>query len=161
MGAKVTKFKVGDLAAVGTMSESCRHCKPCKEFNEQYCEEGATYLFVTPERDGSGLPCQGGYASHIVIDERFTYKLSPSVENDLARVAPLLCAGVTTWSPLKHWKVGKGHKVAIVGLGGLGHMAVKFAVAFGAEVTVLSTSSHKRNRCPKIRCTSFCMHKRS
>lgn len=140
VGDKVTKFKVGDLAAVGCMVDSCRECESCRDGLEQYCENGNTGTYNSLERDRK-TPTYGGYSSHIVTDEAFVLKVSDKLP--LANVAPLLCAGITTYSPLRHWKVGKGHKVAVIGLGGLGHMAVKFAAAFGAEVTMLSTSAAK------------------
>lgn len=139
VGAHVKKFKQGDLAAVGCMVDSCQVCENCKDGLEQYCLEGSTQTYNSMGRDGQ--PTYGGYSSAIVVREEFV--LSVSEKLPLAATAPLLCAGITTYSPLRHWKVGKGHKLAIVGLGGLGHMGVKFGVAFGAEVTVLSTSAKK------------------
>lgn len=140
VGAQVTKFKPGDLAAVGCLVDSCRNCSNCKEGNEQYCENGSSGTYNSYEQDHA-TPTYGGYSNMIVTDESFVLKVSDKLP--LANVAPLLCAGITTYSPLRHWKVGKGHKVAVMGLGGLGHMAVKFAAAFGAEVTMLSTSPKK------------------
>lgn len=140
VGDKVTKFKVGDLAAVGCLVDSCRKCESCKEDQEQYCENGSTGTYNSLEQDKK-TPTYGGYSSSIVTDEAFVLRVSDKLP--LANVAPLLCAGITTYSPLRHWKVGKGHKVAVMGLGGLGHMAVKFAASFGAEVTMLSTSPGK------------------
>lgn len=140
IGNKVTKFKVGDLAAVGCMVDSCRECESCKEGEEQYCENGNSGTYNSLEQDRK-TPTYGGYSNYIVTDEAFVLKVSDKLP--LANVAPLLCAGITTYSPLRHWKVGKGHKVAVIGLGGLGHMAVKFAASFGAEVTMLSTSPSK------------------
>ncbi|CAN5305380.1 NAD(P)-dependent alcohol dehydrogenase [soil metagenome] len=139
VGSEVTKFKVGDLAGVGCFVDSCRTCPSCQKGLEQYCEVGMVGTYNSKDKQGN--PTYGGYSNFITVDEQYTLKVSPKL--DLAAVAPLLCAGVTTWSPLREWKVGKGHKVAIVGLGGLGHMAVKFAVSFGADVTVLSTSPSK------------------
>lgn len=147
VGKKVKRFKKGDIAAVGVMIDSCRTCKPCKQHMEQYCDNGMTGTYNGYERDGKTL-AQGGYATHIVTDQRFVYTVSPRL--DLAGVAPLLCAGITTYSPLKFAGVGKGDKVAVVGLGGLGHMAVKFAVAFGCEVTMLSTSKSKEKDAKKL-----------
>jgi uncharacterized zinc-type alcohol dehydrogenase-like protein len=140
VGEHVSRFKVGDLAGIGCFVDSCRECDSCKEGIEQYCEKGTigTYNTMAP---GTTSPTYGGYSNNIVVDEKYTLKVSDKLS--LERVAPLLCAGVTTYSPLRHWKIGKGHKVAILGLGGLGHMAVKFAVSFGAEVTVLSSSPSK------------------
>ncbi len=139
VGADVKKFAEGDLAGVGCMVDSCRECENCKADLEQYCEKGniATYN----GRGKDGVPTYGGYSNNIIVHEDFALHISKKLS--LAAVAPLLCAGITTYSPLKHWKVGKGHKLAVLGLGGLGHMAVKFGVAFGAEVTVLSTSASK------------------
>lgn len=141
VGAKVTKFKQGDIAGVGVFVDSCRTCGSCKEGLEQYCEGHLAFTYNGTECDGT-TPTYGGYSSQIVVDEGYLLRVSPSL--DLRGVAPLLCAGITTYSPLRHWKIGKGHKIGIVGLGGLGHMGVKFGVAFGAEVTVISTSPAKR-----------------
>jgi uncharacterized zinc-type alcohol dehydrogenase-like protein len=141
VGDHVSKFKVGDLAGVGCMIDSCRECTSCKEGLEQYCETTGMIGTYNSREIKTGQPTYGGYSQQIVVDEKYT--LSVSEKLDLARVAPLLCAGITTYSPLRQWKVGPGHRVAVMGLGGLGHMAVKFAVALGAEVTVLSTSAGK------------------
>jgi uncharacterized zinc-type alcohol dehydrogenase-like protein len=140
VGADVTKFKVGDLAGVGCFVDSCRTCASCKEGLEQYCEVGMVGTYNGREKV-TNAPTYGGYSSQIVVDESYTLRVSDKLA--LERVGPLLCAGITTYSPLRHWKVGKGHKVGIVGLGGLGHMGVKFAASLGAEVTVLSTSKSK------------------
>jgi uncharacterized zinc-type alcohol dehydrogenase-like protein len=140
VGDHVTKFKVGDLAGTGCLVDSCQVCENCKQDLEQYCLEGNTQTYNGMERDGSS-PTYGGYSNTIVVREEFVLHVPENL--DLAAVAPLLCAGITTYSPLRHWNVGKGHKLAVLGLGGLGHMAVKFGVAFGAEVTVLSTSPKK------------------
>ena len=141
VGNLVTNFKVGDLAGVGCFVDSCRTCPNCQEGLEQYCDTGAISTYNSLRLDGK-TQTFGGYSNNIVVDEKYTLHVSDKL--DLARVAPLLCAGVTTYSPLRHWKVGKGHKVGILGLGGLGHMAVKFAVSFGAEVTMLSSSVNKK-----------------
>jgi uncharacterized zinc-type alcohol dehydrogenase-like protein len=141
IGSAVTGFNVGQTVGVGVMVDSCRHCKNCQSNQEQYCEEGMTGTYNAKERDGSGNITYGGYSAEIVTDEK--YVLHVRETDNLAGVAPLLCAGITTWSPLKFANVKAGTKVAVVGLGGLGHMAVKFAVAFGAEVTVISTSASK------------------
>ena len=138
-GSAVTKFKTGELAGVGCMVDSCRECDNCKEGIEQYCEKGNVGTYNAKGKDG--MPTYGGYSDNIIVSEDFALHISDKLS--LAAVAPLLCAGITTYSPLRHWKVGKGHKLAVLGLGGLGHMAVKFGVAFGAEVTVLSTSADK------------------
>jgi uncharacterized zinc-type alcohol dehydrogenase-like protein len=142
VGDLVTGFKVGDLAGVGCMVDSCQHCKPCADGLEQYCENGFTGTYNGPEQ-GTGANTYGGYSSHIVVRESFVLKVSHG-EGDLAAVAPLLCAGITTYSPLREWKVGPGHKVGIVGLGGLGHMGVKIAAAMGAHVVLFTTSANKR-----------------
>lgn len=139
VGQHVKNFKVGDVAGVGCMVDSCQVCEECKDGLEQYCKEGNTQTYNNKGRDG--VPTYGGYSNNIVVREEFVLHVSSKLS--LASVAPLLCAGITTYSPLKHWGVGKGHKLAVLGLGGLGHMAVKFGVAFGAEVTVLSTSPNK------------------
>ncbi|MBS1962571.1 MAG: NAD(P)-dependent alcohol dehydrogenase [Bdellovibrionales bacterium] len=141
VGAKVKGFKPGDLAGVGCMVDSCRDCKACGEGLEQYCENGANFTYNSKEKDGV-TPTQGGYSTVIVTDEKFVLRMPK--ELDLAASAPLLCAGITTYSPLRHWKVGKGTKVAVVGLGGLGHMGVKLARAMGAEVTAITTSTSKK-----------------
>jgi len=140
VGAGVTRFKVGDLAGVGCLVDSCRECPKCKNGLEQYCEAGSVGTYNSLERDGKTVT-YGGYSKRIVTTEDFVLKVSDKL--DLKAVAPLLCAGITTYSPLRNWKVGKGHKVGVLGLGGLGHMAVKFAVSFGAEVTMLSHSPSK------------------
>ena len=139
-GSHVTKFKAGDRAGVGVMIDSCRQCNPCKSYLEQYCTEGVTGTYNTYERDNKTI-AQGGYSTQIVCDERWVYRVSDKL--NLAGVAPLLCAGITTYSPLRYANVQSGNRVAVAGLGGLGHMAVKFAVAMGAEVTMLSTSPSK------------------
>ncbi|WP_292152575.1 NAD(P)-dependent alcohol dehydrogenase [Brevundimonas sp.] len=145
VGANVTKFKVGDRVGVGCMVDSCRTCASCVEGEEQYCIPGFTGTYGNPDKHSaeSGQPItQGGYSDKIVVDQAFVLNIPDSIALDVA--APLLCAGITTYSPLKHWNIKPGSKVAVVGLGGLGHMAVKQAAAMGAEVTVLSTSDRKR-----------------
>jgi uncharacterized zinc-type alcohol dehydrogenase-like protein len=139
VGASVKKFKKGDLAAVGCMVDSCGVCASCKSGEEQYCEKGCVLTYNA--RDKKGEVTYGGYADNIVVQESFALKISPKL--DLAATAPLLCAGITTYSPLRHWKVGKSSKVGIVGLGGLGHMALKFARSFGAHVVQFTTSPKK------------------
>ena len=139
VGADVKRFKINDLAGVGCLVDSCRTCENCKDGLEQYCLNTNTGTYNSMGKDGR--PTYGGYANNIVVHEDFALHISEKLS--LAAVAPLLCAGITTYSPLRYWKVGKGHKLAVLGLGGLGHMAVKFGVAFGAEVTVLSTSAGK------------------
>lgn len=140
VGEHVGKLKVGDHAAVGCMVDSCRRCEPCEADLEQYCLQGCTVTYNGKERD-TGRPTFGGYSEQIVVEERFVAKVAESL--DLKAVAPLLCAGITTYSPLRHWKVGPGRKVGVIGLGGLGHMGVKFAKAFGAHVTMITTSPEK------------------
>lgn len=140
VGSEVQKFKVGDLAAVGCMVDSCRHCEPCKAGLEQYCDEFPIFTYNSPDKHSGGIT-YGGYSESIVVDEAYTLRVPGNL--DLAAVAPLLCAGITTYSPLRHWKVGPGKKVGIVGLGGLGHMGVKFARAFGAHVVLFTTSPNK------------------
>ena len=140
VGPDVTKFKAGDIGAIGVMVDSCRTCDPCKSFMEQYCIEGATGTYNNYERDKKTV-AQGGYSTQIVCDERWVYHVPDKL--NLAAVAPLLCAGITTYSPLKFADIKQGDLVAVAGLGGLGHMAVKFAVAMGAEVTMVSRSPSK------------------
>jgi alcohol dehydrogenase (NADP+) len=141
VGIAVTRFKPGDAALVGTIVGSCGQCDPCKNQTQQYCRQGVTTTYGGKDRiDGSIT--RGGYANEIVVDAGFAYHLPAGL--DAASVAPLLCAGVTTWSPLKHWRVGPGMTVGVVGLGGLGHMAVKFAHALGAKVVAFTTSENKR-----------------
>ncbi|GAA4320274.1 NAD(P)-dependent alcohol dehydrogenase [Mucilaginibacter gynuensis] len=147
VGDHVKKFKIGDLAGTGCLVDSCRVCKNCQDGLEQYCTNGHSQTYNGVEQD-KVTPTYGGYSNSIVVHEDFVLQISEKL--DLAAVAPLLCAGITTYSPLKHWKVGKGHKLAVLGLGGLGHMAVKFGVAFGAEVTVLSTSPKKEEDAKKL-----------
>ncbi len=142
VGDQVSKFAVGDLVGVGCMVDSCQHCASCGEGLEQYCENGftGTYNFPTDDAPGHTL---GGYSQRIVVDDKFVLKVTHG-EEQLAAVAPLLCAGITTWSPLRHWNVGPGKKVGIVGIGGLGHMGVKLAHALGAHVVAFTTSESKR-----------------
>ena len=146
VGDHVKNFKVDELAGVGCMVDSCQECENCKHDLEQYCLEGNTQTYNNLDR--SGNPTYGGYSDTIVVREEFVLHISEKL--DLAATAPLLCAGITTYSPLRHWKVGKGHKLAVLGLGGLGHMAVKFGVAFGADVTVLSTSPSKEENARQL-----------
>ena len=152
VGSNVTKFKVGDLAGVGVMVDSCKTCKTCAQNLEQYCEEGFVGTYNNKERNSDNIT-MGGYSTKIVVDEYYTFKISPTLP--LEAVAPLLCAGITTYSPLVYAGVKKGMKVAFVGLGGLGHMGVKFAVSFGAEVTVISTSPSKEADAKKLGATHF------
>ncbi|MFT4058874.1 MAG: NAD(P)-dependent alcohol dehydrogenase [Legionella sp.] len=140
IGNGVTRFKEGDTVGVGCFVDSCRKCENCKEDLEQYCEDGATFTYNSRTRDGSEAT-QGGYSTKIVVDENYVLHVPDNLPMNAA--APLLCAGITLYSPLKHWKAGPGKHVAILGLGGLGHMGVKLAHALGAEVTVLSHSMNK------------------
>ena len=141
VGGGVTKFKEGDLAAVGCLVASCGSCSNCHEGYEQYCENGQTFTYNSPDPVGAGHTF-GGYSEQIVVTEDFVLRVPENL--DPAAVAPLLCAGITTYSPLRHWKVGPGQKVGIVGLGGLGHMGLKFAHAFGAHTVLFTTSPGKR-----------------
>jgi uncharacterized zinc-type alcohol dehydrogenase-like protein len=142
VGAAVTRFRVGDAAGVGCMVDSCRECASCREGLEQYCEQVATWTYNGKDRV-TGARTFGGYSDTIVVDDRFVVKIPASM--DLAATAPLFCAGITTYSPLRHWKVSSVdvQRVGIIGLGGLGHMGVRFAKALGAEVTVITTSAAK------------------
>ncbi|GAB3993315.1 NAD(P)-dependent alcohol dehydrogenase [Nocardioides marmoraquaticus] len=141
VGDEVTRHSVGDRVGVGCMVNSCGECAACTNGDEQFCHRGTVFTYASPDRDGTST--QGGYSTHVVVDADFV--LSVSEKLDPASVAPLLCAGVTTYNPLKYWGAGPGKQVAVVGLGGLGHMAVKIAHAMGAEVTVLSQSLRKKD----------------
>ena len=156
VGSSVKKFKAGDLVGVGCLVDSCRTCENCKEGLEQYCLNGSSGTYNGYEQDGK-TPTYGGYSKVMVADEAFVLHVSEKLS--LSAVAPLLCAGITTYSPLRHWKVGKGHKLGVVGLGGLGHMGVKFGVSFGAEVTVLSTSPAKEADAKKLGAHKFAVTK--
>ena len=140
-GSAVTKFKAGGIAAIGVIVDSCRQCAPCHRGEENYCDDGPTLTYAATDRvDGSIT--MGGYSSNYVVDERFAHTVPANL--DLAAVAPLLCAGITTYSPMRHWKAGPGKKVGIVGLGGLGHMALKFAHSLGAHTVQFTTNLRKR-----------------
>jgi len=141
VGSEVKGFNVGDLAGVGCMVDSCHTCRSCAEGHEQYCEKEIIFSYNSPDKNFPGKMTYGGYSKHITVDQSFCLHVPGNL--NLAAVAPLLCAGITTYSPLKHWGVGKGHKVGIVGLGGLGHMGVKFAHAFGAHTVLFTTSAGK------------------
>ncbi|ABC80936.1 NAD(P)-dependent alcohol dehydrogenase [Anaeromyxobacter dehalogenans] len=154
VGAKVTRFRPGDHAGVGCLVDSCRTCEPCRRDLEQFCERGPAWTYNSTEMDRR-TPTHGGYSKQVVVTEDFALKVSPSL--DLAAAAPLLCAGITTYSPLHHWKVGPGQKVGVVGLGGLGHMAVKLAAAMGAEVTMLSTSPRKEADARRLGASGFAL----
>jgi len=139
VGSSVSRFKVGSRVGVGCMVNSCRHCGPCESGMEQYCENGNVLTYGSKDRDGSIT--QGGYSTFNVVDEDFVIDIPDAIE--LAHAGPMMCAGITVYSPLRRWSVGPGRKVGVVGLGGLGHMATQIASAMGAEVTVLTTSSAK------------------
>lgn len=144
VGKAVKKFQIGDLAMVGCLVDSCRTCTSCHDGLEQYCEKGSTLTYNAPDPHKKGGVTYGGYSTQIVVDEKYTLRVPKKFkEEQAASIAPLVCAGITTYSPLRHWKVGKGVKVGIVGLGGLGHMAIKIAHAMGAEVTLFTTSPSK------------------
>ncbi len=140
IGSKVKRFKVGAAAGVGCFVDSCRRCPACKKQQQQYCSVHTAFTYNSTEMDMK-TPTYGGYSSQIVVDETYALKIPPKMP--LERAAPLLCAGITTYSPLRQWKVGKGQKVGVIGLGGLGHMAVKLAASMGADVTVFSSSAKK------------------
>jgi uncharacterized zinc-type alcohol dehydrogenase-like protein len=146
-GREVKKFREGDLAAVGCMVDSCRACENCREDLEQFCDSGPVFTYNSKDKQTGGIT-YGGYSKSIVVDQDFVLRISDKL--DLAASAPLLCAGITTYSPLRHWQIGKGHKVGIVGLGGLGHMGLKFANAFGAEVALFTTSPNKTADAKKL-----------
>jgi uncharacterized zinc-type alcohol dehydrogenase-like protein len=156
VGSNVTKFKEGDLAGVGCFVDSCGKCGNCKAGVEQFCDVHCAFTYNGTEMDEK-TPTFGGYSTNIVVAEAYALRISP--EQNLASVAPLLCAGITTYSPLKRFGIKEGHKVGIVGLGGLGHMGVKFAVAMGAEVTVFSTSPTKEGDARKLGAHHFVVTK--
>lgn len=140
VGENVKKFKVGDVVGVGCMVGSCGSCSGCEEGHQQYCDKGATFTYNSPEKETGGMT-YGGYSESIVVNQDFVLKIPDGM--DIKAAAPLLCAGITTYSPLVHWRVGKGSRIGVVGLGGLGHMAVKIAHAMGAHVTMITTSVSK------------------
>ena len=148
VGEAVTGFKAGDLVGVGCMVDSCQHCQSCAEGLEQYCEKGMVGTYNSPTADPPGHTL-GGYSERIVVDDKFVLRINHP-EEQLAAVAPLLCAGITTWSPLRHWGAGPGKKVGVVGIGGLGHMGVKLARALGAHVVAFTTSESKREDALKL-----------
>lgn len=156
VGKKVKKFKIGEAVGVGCMVDSCGKCENCKNNEEQYCNKGAVYTYQSNEYDGKSYT-KGGYASHIVVKDKFVLKVKKGLPLD--RVAPLLCAGITTYSPLKRHGTKKGSKVGVIGLGGLGHMAIKLAKAMGAEVTVFSTSPEKEADAKKLGAKNFIVTK--
>jgi uncharacterized zinc-type alcohol dehydrogenase-like protein len=154
VGANVSRFKVGDIGGIGCFVDSCRVCENCKRGLQQYCAQGMVATYNAREKDGK-TPTYGGYSKQIVANEHYVLKVAPHLP--LERVAPLLCAGITTYSPLRHWKVGKGQKVGVLGLGGLGHMGVKLAAAMGAEVTMLSSSKSKQADAQKLGAHHFAL----
>ncbi|GJL93345.1 NAD(P)-dependent alcohol dehydrogenase [Hyphococcus sp.] len=147
IGGKVAAFKAGDLVGVGCLVDSCQSCEACEDHEEQHCHQGATQTYGSKDPYLGG-PTHGGYSKHIVVRDKFVLRIPENL--DARAVAPLLCAGITTWSPLAHWKVGKGDKVGVIGLGGLGHMGVKFANALGADVTMITTSPEKGEDAKKL-----------
>jgi uncharacterized zinc-type alcohol dehydrogenase-like protein len=147
VGTAVTRFSEGDRVGVGCMVDSCQECDQCHNHEEQYCRHGMTPTYGAPDRI-SGEITQGGYSKHIVVREEFVLRIPDAL--DMSRAAPILCAGITTFSPLRTWNVGKGSRVGVIGLGGLGHMAVKLAVAMGADVTVLSRSDRKADEAKEL-----------
>ncbi len=147
VGSAAAAFQVGDRVGVGCFVDSCRECRACTAGEEQYCESHVSWSYNGTEQDQK-TPTYGGYSNHIVVDQRYVLRIPAALTPE--RAAPLLCAGITTYSPLRHWKVGKGHRLAVVGLGGLGHMAVKLGAALGAEVTVLSRSERKRQEAIRL-----------
>ena len=156
IGSAVTKFEVGDRIGVGVFIDSCRKCAPCKSGLQQYCDEGMTGTYNGYERDGKTIAF-GGYSNGFVIDQDYAVTIPKNL--DMAGVAPLLCAGITLYSPIKHFEVGPGMKVAVMGLGGLGHMGVKFAAAMGAEVTVISHSASKKDDALRMGAKDFVLIK--
>lgn len=153
VGKNVTKFKVGDLAGVGCMVNACGHCYSCEMHKEQFCENGTTFTYNSPDRYHNGEMAMGGYSDNIVVSENFAIKIPENA--DLKRVAPLLCAGVTTWSPIHFSNVKRGDKVAVAGYGGLGHMAVQYLVDLGADVTVFDRTEEKRNDAARMGATRY------
>lgn len=151
-GPQVRRFAAGDLAGVGCLVDSCRECPPCRQGHEQFCEKGAAFTYNSTEMDRT-TPTYGGYSTRIVVDERFTLKIPSGL--DPASAAPLLCAGITTYSPLRQWNCKAGDRVGVVGLGGLGHMAVKLASSMRAEVTMLSTSRSKEQDARRLGAHAF------
>ncbi|PXV61361.1 uncharacterized zinc-type alcohol dehydrogenase-like protein [Dyella jiangningensis] len=147
VGSAVTRFKAGDTVGVGCMVDSCQHCASCQAGLEQYCEQGATWTYNDKDRQDGTLTF-GGYSERVVVSDKFVVSISDKL--DLKAAAPLLCAGITTWSPLRHWKVGKGSKIAVIGLGGLGHMGLKFAKAMGADVTLFTRSPGKEEEARRL-----------
>ncbi len=156
VGSKVTKYRVGDAVAVGCMVDSCMECDQCRHGEEQFCREGMTMTYSGHDRIDHSVT-QGGYSKHLVVREEFVLRVPDGL--DLSRAAPILCAGITTYSPLRTWNVGSGSRVGVIGMGGLGHMAIKLAVGMGAEVTVLSRSESKRADAMKLGADKFLISK--
>lgn len=156
VGGEVSKLRVGDMAGVGCFIDSCRACTPCRSGIEQFCEKGPAFTYNGTEMDRK-TPTFGGYSTQIVVDERYALRIAPSL--DPAGAAPLLCAGITTYSPLRQWGTKRGDRVGVVGLGGLGHMAVKLAKSMGAEVTVFSTSDKKESDARRLGASDFVVTK--
>ncbi|BDC51958.1 alcohol dehydrogenase [Bryobacterales bacterium F-183] len=156
VGSAVTRFKAGDIAAVGCLVDSCHECEACKSSDEMYCAKGAAFTYNSPD-PYTGKHTWGGYSESIVVNETFALKVPEGL--DPAGAAPLLCAGITTYSPLRHWNVQAGQKVGVVGLGGLGHMAVKLAAAMGAEVVLFTTSANKVEDGKRLGATSVVISK--
>ncbi|MDR1451977.1 MAG: NAD(P)-dependent alcohol dehydrogenase [Helicobacteraceae bacterium] len=156
LGDSVTKFKVGDIVGVGCIADSCRHCDACNEGNEQYCENGWTVVFNFPDKILGGMT-YGGFSQSIIVDENYVLHVPKKL--DLPSAAPILCAGITVYSPLKHWKAGIGKRVGIIGVGGLGHLAVKIAKAMGATVVVFSTSAEKADDVKRLGADEFVLTK--
>lgn len=152
IGSEVADFKAGDRVGVGCFVDSCRQCRACTAGDEQYCEGHVSWSYNGTEQDQT-TPTYGGYSDQIVVDQRYVLRIPAALSPE--RAAPLLCAGITTYSPLRHWQVGKGHRLAVVGLGGLGHMAVKLGAALGAEVTVLSRTEGKRAEAARLGAAEF------
>jgi uncharacterized zinc-type alcohol dehydrogenase-like protein len=152
LGSDVTLFKTGDLAGIGCIVDSCRECKYCERGDEQFCKNGWTCVFDSPDKVSGGMT-YGGFSKSIVIDENYAVHVPKTL--DLASAAPILCAGITVYSPLKHWKAGKGKRIGVIGIGGLGHMAVKIAKAMGANVTVFSTSAAKEADASRLGADEF------
>jgi uncharacterized zinc-type alcohol dehydrogenase-like protein len=156
VGSNVSKYNVGDHVAVGCMVDSCQECDECHNDHEQYCRNTFTLTYGSPDRITNDMT-QGGYSKHIVVREEFVLRLPENL--DLAKAAPLLCAGITTYSPLREWNVGPGSRVGVVGMGGLGHMAIKLAVGLGADVTVISTSPKKEADAQELGAHNFLVSK--
>lgn len=148
VGSEVSGFQVGDLVGVGCMVDSCQSCSACHEGVEQYCEQGSTLTYGSEYPKHNIATTHGGYSKHIVVDQKFVLRVPENIDTKAA--APLLCAGITMWSPLQHWKMGEGHRIGVVGLGGLGHMAVKLAKAKAAEVVMITTSQEKGDDAVKL-----------